>query len=64
MRTNRQGSSLDMCKPSAIISEQDTVDTNKGDYNKCAILHLATREGHLDVVQYLYKRGANVNVED
>ena len=40
------------------------VDINKGDYDHRTALHLAASEGHIDVVAYLCKRGANVNVED
>ena len=42
----------------------DIVDINKGDYDHRTALHLAASEGHIDVVQFLCKRGANVNVED
>mmetsp|Transcript_15450 Transcript_15450/g.23381 ORF Transcript_15450/g.23381 Transcript_15450/m.23381 type:complete len:810 (-) Transcript_15450:630-3059(-) len=40
------------------------VDINKGDYDHRTALHLAASEGHIDVVKFLCKRGANVNVED
>ena len=53
-----------MCKPSAIVSGKDAVDINRGDYSKRTTLHLATGEGHLDMVQYPYKHGANANVKD
>jgi len=39
-------------------------DINKGDYDKRTPLHLASSEGHYDVVECLIKHGANVNVED
>ena len=40
------------------------IDINQGDYDKRTALHLASGEGHLDVVQYLCTAGANVNVAD
>eukprot|EP00580_Thalassiosira_gravida_P018759 CAMPEP_0201671980 /NCGR_PEP_ID=MMETSP0494-20130426/31235_1 /ASSEMBLY_ACC=CAM_ASM_000839 /TAXON_ID=420259 /ORGANISM="Thalassiosira gravida, Strain GMp14c1" /LENGTH=883 /DNA_ID=CAMNT_0048153495 /DNA_START=588 /DNA_END=3240 /DNA_ORIENTATION=+ len=57
-----QVTSLDMSEPTA--TPDDAVDINKGDYDKRTALHLAAGEGHLDVVQFLCKRGADVNVED
>jgi ankyrin repeat protein len=41
-----------------------SVDIDKVDYDKRTALYLAAGEGHLDVVQFLCKRGANVNVQD
>jgi len=57
----KQGSSLEVSERPA---QRDVVDINQGDYDKRTALHLAAGEGHLDVVQFLCKRGANVNAED
>jgi hypothetical protein len=46
------------------LSGGEVVDINKGDYDKRTPLHLASSEGHYDVVEYLCKHGANVNVAD
>jgi len=60
-----QKGTLDVSVPtSASKNAVCSVDINNGDYDKRTALHLAAGEGHLDVVQFLCKRGANVNVED
>jgi len=59
-----QVTSLDVSEPTATSDGKDVVDINKGDYDKRTALHLAAGEGHLDVVEFLCKRGADVNVED
>ena len=63
---HRKNDSLDTSEPihSGSGGKNDAVDINKGDYDKRTALHLAAGEGHLDVVEFLCKRGANVNVED
>jgi hypothetical protein len=43
---------------------RDVLDINKGDYDMRTPLHLASSEGHYDVVEYLCKHGADVNVAD
>jgi len=40
------------------------VDVDMGDYDKRTALHLASSEGHVDVVECLLGRGASVNVTD
>jgi len=40
------------------------VNPNEGDYDGRTPLHLACEEGHLNVVDYLISRGANINCED
>jgi len=40
------------------------VDVDTGDYDKRTALHLASSEGHIDVVECLLARGANVNATD
>ncbi|KAL7536093.1 hypothetical protein ACHAWF_009443 [Thalassiosira exigua] len=54
-------SSLDVSEPKVIRS---AVDVDAGDYDQRTALHLAAGEGHLDVVQFLCKRGANANAAD
>jgi len=56
------GANLDVS--STIKQPADVLDINKGDYDHRTALHLAASEGHIDVVTFLCKRGANVNVED
>ena len=34
----------------------DAIDLNKGDYDRRTPLHLASAEGHLDIVKYLLDR--------
>lgn len=43
---------------------QSRVDVDKGDYDDRCALHLASEEGHLDVVKMLVEQGADVNVMD
>ena len=54
--------------PSFDVSNSTTVshalDINKGDYDKRTALHVAAAGGHLDVIEYLCIKGADVNVED
>jgi hypothetical protein len=40
------------------------LDINKGDYDKRTALHLASGEGHVEIVRLLCEAGADVNVED
>ncbi|MBT4922201.1 MAG: glutaminase A [Rickettsiales bacterium] len=40
------------------------IDVNLGDYDKRTALHLAAAEGQYDMVEYLIKKGADVNVLD
>lgn len=40
------------------------VDVNTGDYDNRTALHLASGEGHVDIVKILLQRGANVNCVD
>jgi glutaminase len=40
------------------------IDFNKSDYDKRTTLHLASSEGHLNVVQYLLDKGVNKDVKD
>eukprot|EP00559_Dactyliosolen_fragilissimus_P003031 CAMPEP_0184865056 /NCGR_PEP_ID=MMETSP0580-20130426/16828_1 /TAXON_ID=1118495 /ORGANISM="Dactyliosolen fragilissimus" /LENGTH=666 /DNA_ID=CAMNT_0027364075 /DNA_START=29 /DNA_END=2029 /DNA_ORIENTATION=- len=41
-----------------------SIDINMGDYDKRAPLHIAAAHGNPDMVLFLCKRGANVNIED
>lgn len=59
--SKRKTSDLDMSEP---LAQSQVLDINKGDYDKRTPLHLASSEGHYDVVEYLCKHGANVNVTD
>eukprot|EP00123_Amoebidium_parasiticum_P010521 comp20160_c0_seq1/m.24950 comp20160_c0_seq1/g.24950 ORF comp20160_c0_seq1/g.24950 comp20160_c0_seq1/m.24950 type:complete len:969 (-) comp20160_c0_seq1:35-2941(-) len=40
------------------------LDVNMKDYDGRAPIHVAASEGHLDVVQYLVSKGANVEIKD
>lgn len=40
------------------------VDVNQGDYDLRTALHLAAAEGQYEMVEYLIKKGADVNVKD
>ncbi|MFV9972178.1 MAG: ankyrin repeat domain-containing protein [Francisella endosymbiont of Hyalomma asiaticum] len=40
------------------------VNINKGDYDKRTVLHLASAEGHEDIVKYLILKSVNVNATD
>ncbi|AJI75296.1 glutaminase A [Francisella philomiragia subsp. philomiragia ATCC 25015] len=40
------------------------VDISKGDYDKRTALHLASAEGHEEVVKYLIRKGANPDAKD
>jgi hypothetical protein len=55
---------LDMSEQGPMNGGGEVVDINKGDYDKRTPLHLASSEGHYDVVEYLCKHGADVNVAD
>ncbi|KAL9186070.1 hypothetical protein ACHAXT_005308 [Thalassiosira profunda] len=59
---HRKQASMDISEPA--LAPNNAIDINKGDYDSRTALHLAAGEGHLDVVKYLCKRGANVNAED
>jgi len=39
-------------------------DINNGDYDARTAIHLAAAEGHVDILQWLIKEGANVNSTD
>jgi ankyrin repeat protein len=54
---------IDSSEPLALACD-DVLDINKGDYDKRTALHLASSEGHYDVVEILIKHGADVNVSD
>lgn len=41
-----------------------SVDVNAGDYDKRTALHLASGEGHIDVIKLLIQHNADVNCED
>ena len=58
--TRRSADLLDISEP--ILGEE--LDINKGDYDKRTPLHLASTEGYYDVVEFLCKHGADVNVAD
>lgn len=40
------------------------VNVNAGDYDMRTALHVASSEGHIEVVQFLVSQGANVNAVD
>ena len=40
------------------------VDLNQGDYDKRTEMHLASTEGHIEIVEYLLKKGAKIDVKD
>jgi len=40
------------------------VDLNVCDYNKRTALHIAAAEGQLEIVVFLLRKGANINVKD
>ena len=63
-RGSSVGLSIDHSEPKAAKSGEDTLDINKGDYDKRTAMHVSAAGGHLDVVKLLCKKGANVNVED
>ena len=42
----------------------DAIDLNKGDYDRRTPLHLASAEGHLDIVKYLLGKGVDTNPKD
>ena len=48
----------------AAIEKELFLDVNRGDYDKRTALHLASGEGHLEVVRALCEAGADTNVED
>ena len=54
-------SEMDSSNP---LTTKEAFDINKGDYDKRTPLHLASSEGHYDIVDYLCKHGADVNVAD
>jgi len=58
----KRGMSLDVSEPSVLAAS--TVDISKGDYDKRTALHLAAGEGHVDVVEFLCRHGADVNARD
>ena len=53
---------MDISEPTAF--ENTVVDINKGHYEKRTALHLAVGEGHLGLVEFLCKSGADVNARD
>eukprot|EP00804_Cyclotella_cryptica_P007691 CCRYP_001327-RA/>CCRYP_001327-RA protein AED:0.06 eAED:0.06 QI:473/1/1/1/0.6/0.33/6/1300/759 len=59
----KKSNELDISEP-FVFANNDVLDINKGDYDKRTALHLASSEGHYDVVEYLCKHGADVNVTD
>eukprot|EP01112_Ceratiomyxa_fruticulosa_P011898 TRINITY_DN3274_c0_g3_i1.p1 TRINITY_DN3274_c0_g3~~TRINITY_DN3274_c0_g3_i1.p1 ORF type:complete len:607 (+),score=113.71 TRINITY_DN3274_c0_g3_i1:134-1954(+) len=46
------------------LIEQEGVNPNEGDYDGRTALHLASEEGHLDIVKYLISKGVNLNAHD
>eukprot|EP00026_Physarum_polycephalum_P006086 Phypoly_transcript_06127.p1 GENE.Phypoly_transcript_06127~~Phypoly_transcript_06127.p1 ORF type:complete len:593 (+),score=95.33 Phypoly_transcript_06127:77-1780(+) len=46
------------------LVEVKNIDINTADYDGRTALHLASEEGHLEVVKYLLGKGANINCED
>jgi ankyrin repeat protein len=58
----KKPSDIDASEP--LLAGEEAFDINKGDYDKRTSLHLASSEGHYDVVEYLIKCGADVNVSD
>jgi len=46
------------------IVEKKGTSVDAADYDKRSVLHLAAAEGHVEVVRYLLKAGANPNAED
>ena len=49
---------------SIIVLESKGLDLNKFDYDGRTALHLACSEGHLDIVEYLIKKGVNTEIID
>ena len=47
-----------------IVASNRHVDINSVDINKTTALHLASREGHQDVMSYLLECGARVTAKD
>ncbi|KAL7523395.1 hypothetical protein ACHAXR_000925, partial [Thalassiosira sp. AJA248-18] len=48
----------------ATLLRLGNIDVNDGDYDKRTALHLAAGNGHYDVIEFLCKSGADVNVVD
>jgi glutaminase len=46
------------------LLENTSVDVNAADYDGRTAMHLASEEGHLEVVKYLIEKGASVNCVD
>ena len=49
---------------SIIVLESKGLDLNKYDYDGRTALHLACSEGHLEIVEYLIKKGVNTEIID
>ena len=49
---------------SIIVLESKGLDLNKFDYDGRTALHLACSEGHLEIVEYLIKKGVNTEIID
>lgn len=47
-----------------VLVEGKGYDPNGSDYDGRTPIHLASEEGHFEVVKYLVSRGANINCED
>ncbi|KAL3809007.1 hypothetical protein ACHAXA_000287 [Cyclostephanos tholiformis] len=60
---HRRNPSLDASSGSASVVRA-ALDINKGDYDNRTALHVAAAGGHLDVIEYLCMKGANVNAVD
>jgi ankyrin repeat protein len=48
----------------AILDSSSRVDIDVADNNNTTPLHLAAREGHSEILDYLLGKGANVSVKD
>eukprot|EP01080_Neovahlkampfia_damariscottae_P004838 gene4838-8423_t len=46
------------------VVEESSLNLNEGDYDKRTALHLASEEGHIEIVEYLLSKNADVNVTD
>lgn len=54
----------DLEEVATLLKLGNNIDVDEGDYDKRTALHLAAGNGHVHVVEFLCKSGANVNVAD